>query len=428
MKSTASLPYLSRALFVGLAFVAALVVAGCDRPVAEMAARGQSTRIDAGWHRRALVDQLLAPWLEAAPTPSGFMRTAFERDWTAASAQPGDLTLQARLVYALLAGWETTQDRRFLAAASRGADFLLTRFYDPAHGGFFARVSADGKIVSEAKTLYGNAFALFALSHMFRVTQDARYRDAALRTWTEIDAWWRNPLGGFRSDLPRDFSQAGFRPDAAQSQNPIMHLFEALLALHDATQDPVALEGAKGIADFVVYRLVTGLPDGSAHIPEWYDAGWKALPTREQGGFTDIGHQFEWIHMLLAAERRGLIGVYAQTSERLLKYAVAKGVDDVEGGAFSRVYPDGSVDRDKTWWQQCEAMRAFLAVHANGGQPDMWRRYEQTATLVREQFIDARNGGWHLKACKQGGCQGAQVDPYHMTAMHRAALVMAATR
>lgn len=399
-----------------LCVVLAVLAVGCER------GQDDSARIDVAWHRRALVEGLLVHWLDAAPTASGFMLTAFDRHWKASAEQPGDLTEQARLVYSFAIGYETTRDKRYLDAANRGADFLLTRFRDSAHGGFFKRVSRDGTVISDAKDTYGHAFVLFALSHMFRVTGDARYRTAALLTWSEINTRLRNPKGGFRGGLPRDFSQAG-QANAVSSQNPMMHLFEALLALHDATHDPVALAGARDVANFVVYRLLTGTPDGGAYIPEWYDSEWKPLAAGDSGPI-DIGHQFEWIHMLLAADRRGLAGVYAQTAERMLKFAV-KGYDETDGGVFSMIYADGQHDRDKYWWKQCEALRTFLAVASEGGHPEMWRRYDQTLELVRDQFIDRENGGWYSKACKRGGCPDPQVEPYHMTGLHNAAMSLA---
>ena len=403
-----------------IAILLALGGAGCDT-------QGDgSARIDVQWHKSGLVDGLLPRWLAAAPAEGGFLRTSFDRSWTAKAEQPGYLTEHARLVYSLIIGYEATQDKRYLDAAKRSADFLLTRFRDPVHGGFFTRVAADGKVIYDTKNTYGHAFALLALSHMARVTGEVRYRTAALAAWRDIDLWLRDGKGGFFKDLPRDFSKAGAVATAAKTQNPLMHLFEALLALHDATQDPVAMKGAKSLGEFVVYRLLQGRPDDGASIPEWYDSDWKPLPTKEKGGYTDIGHQFEWAHLLWEAQARGLTGIYALSAERLLNFAVKTGYDEVNGGVYKTLYPDGSVERDKYWWQQTEALRAFLMSANLDGKKDMWRRYEQTLKLVQDQFIDKANGGWHDRACARGGCMGDQVEPYHMTAMHMFAIELAA--
>lgn len=406
---------LTMAVWAAFLTLAALTT-GCDaRPE-------ESKRIDAAWHTSNLADRLLPRWLELAPSESGFMRTAFDRSWKPKAEQPGYLTDQARLVYSLIIGYEITRDTRYLTAAERGADFLLTRYRDPVHGGFYTRVAADGKVIYDSKFTYGNAFALLALSHMARVTSEARYRTAALAAWRDIDLNLRDGKGGFFKELPRDFSKTGTTANELKTQNPLMHLFEALLALHDATQDPVAMKGAKSIGEFVVYRLLQGRPDDSASIPEWYDNDWKPITTRDKGGYTDIGHQFEWAHLLWEAEARGLTGIFALTAERLLSFAIKIGYDETNGGAYRVLYPDGGVEKSKFWWQQTEALRAFMMSATLNKKKDMWRRYEQTLKLVQEEFVDKTNGGWHDRACARGDCNGDQVEPYHMVALHAFAI------
>ena len=324
----------------------------------------------------------------------------------------------------MTAGYELTQDQRYLDAARRGADFLLDRFRDPVHGGFFHVVAADGRVVSDIKRSYGHAFALHALAHLYRVSKDPRYREAALRTWQEVNTGLRDPKGGLFIDASRSFvpSRGG------RTQNPVMHMFEALLVLSDATEDPAARAGAKSIGDFVVYQLLQGLPDGGARIAEWYDDSWTPLPSKDKGGYYDLGHQFEWTHLLLSGARQGLSPIYASVAERVLDYALKVGYDEQEGGAYSRAYPDGSLNRDKGWWQQSECLHALLAAAAATGRNDLWRRYEQTLSLIQNELIDAKQGGWHggaLSLCRAGRCPDEQPDPYHMTAMHMAAIATA---
>lgn len=379
-----------------------------------------SQSIAAKWHKQDL-DAHFARWLEVAPTPSGLLLSKFNREWKAVPSEGGDLTTHSRLVFVMLKGYEGTGDKRYLDAAIRGTEFLLNRFYDPRHGGFFSGVAVDGKVINPGKNTYAHAFALFALSHVARVTKDEKYRAAALTAWGDINTHLRDADGGFRLEAPRDFGPS----NSLRNQNPVMHMYEALLALIDATGDPRAVAGAQSVGNFVLYKLLQGQADGGAYIPEWYDEHWKPLPTKEKGGYIDIGHQFEWSHLLATSAQRGLPVLYGDVAERLLKYGLKIGYDDIEGGVFNRAYPDGSIDRDKFWWQQAEGLRALMVAASKDNRRELWRRYEQTQGLVQEQFIDAAHGGWKFAArrtCEAGRCGAEQPEPYHMIGMHSAAL------
>lgn len=376
--------------------------------------------ISATWHKQDM-DAHVARWLAVAPTPSGLLLSKFSREWKAVPAEGGDLTTHSRLVFVMLKGYEGTGDKRYMEAATRGAEFLLNRFYDPQYGGFFSGVTADGKVTNPRKNTYGHAFALFALSHVARVTKDGKYRAAALTAWHDINSHLRDADGGFRPEAPRDFGPTS----SLRNQNPVMHMYEALLALIDATGDSKAVAGAQSVGNFVIYKLLQGQADGGAYIPEWYDENWKPLPTKEKGGYIDIGHQFEWSHLLASSEQRGLPTFYGDVAERLLKYGLKIGYDDIEGGVLNRVYPDGSIDRDKYWWQQAEGLRALMVAASKNNRRELWRRYEQTQELVKEQFVDGAHGGWKFAAkrtCEAGRCGTEQPEPYHMVGMHSTAL------
>ena len=379
-------------------------------------------RIDADWHRQALLQGHVAHWLRVAPTANGAFRSGFTRSWQArpGAGQSVELTHQARLIVTLLAGHEASQDPQHLRAAEAGGRFLLAHFRDPVHGGFFHQVRLDGSLQADAKRGYGHAFALLALSELARVSTERDWAEAAVQTWQTIATQLLDAQGGLVSDADRRFVHA---QGDARTQNPSMHLFEALLALAQVPQADAAaqgLQGARRLGNWVVSDWVQGEADGGAHLPEWYDGRWK--PRRDGGGYIDLGHQFEWVHLLTNATRLGVSPTLAAVAERLLQFAIGKGYDDIDGGCFNRVLPGGEVDRRKGWWQQAECLHGLMvAAHATQ-RPELWRRVEQTLTWVQRTLIDATHGGWRPGAeCLDRGCDDLQPDPYHMALMHRAA-------
>ncbi len=406
------------ALLLGFATLIALTFSGRERFASA------PLKIDAQWHRKALVDGHLAHWLAVAPSENGFLHSNVTRNWQPREQPSTNLVTQSRLIYVLLSGYEVTGDRRYLDAARNGTEFLLQFFADPLYGGFFDTVDSQGSVVADHKSSYGNAFAIFALAHAYRVIKDPRYRDAATSGWQAVSLGLRDEEGGLFLDSSRDF---GRKAPQARTQNHMMHMFEALLALHEATGDAEALAGARGIAKFVLDKLLRNGPDGTSYVPEWYTEKWE-LVEGDTSANIDLGHQYTWAFLLSSAAAQGLVGVYSEVGQHILDYALKAGYDEVNGGTYNAAHFDGRFVHEKGFWQESECLRTLMRYASLYGKPDIARRYEQTLALVRTQFIDADNGGWYPLAkseCARRACPDEQPDAYHMTGMHREALKLA---
>ncbi len=381
-------------------------------------------QLDSRWHRQDLVAGNLLPWLRAAPTPSGFFRSKMARDWTPMAGNSVELTAQTRMIYTMVRGWDATRDRRYLDAATSGGDFLLAHFTDPDFPGFLPAVRADGSALGSTKKTYGHAFAIFALAHLHRVTGDERYGQAGLQAWGWLQRYLMDAHGGFAQAASRDMQIAAGR----RNQNPVMHLFEAMVALWEATGDQDAYAGARMVGDFVVERLVVQRPR-DAYIPEWYSNDWQPL-TGGQGGYIDLGHQFEWAYLFSAAAIRGLPEHYAQVGEQVLDFALREGYDEVSGGCFKRLRPNGGLNKQLNWWPQSETLRALMHYAALRGRADLWPRYRQTLELVQREFADPVNRGWYPKPlpdCGDVPCRLPQAGyGYHVASMHMEALELSA--
>ena len=338
---------------------------------------------------RSQLDELLPRWLERAPTPSGLFHPHFDRQWNRVAKDFCTVITQNRLLFNFSVGYRLTGEERYLDAVRAGADAFLRIFWDKRFGGWFhaCRLS-DGEPHDNRKDAYGHAFAIFGLSHAALVTGDERYADAARRTWTLLQERFRDAHGGFVWWLSRDFRDLG-RP---RSQNPMMHLFEALLVLAELDRAGTTLADARSVADFVLNLRLTD--DG--RLPEWYRSDWTPLPS-DEGGVVDVGHAFEWAFLLSDAVGRGLPASYLEEGKKLLELGLRLGYDARDGGIFSPVTLEG--DRGparKGWWEQCESTRALMHYLFFRGNSELSEPFLKTVAFVQKHYVDPEFGGWYI--------------------------------
>lgn len=347
--------------------------------------RDAGKHIDRDWFRRTLVSEA-AHWREAAVTPNGFFQASLDRQWRPAQQQTGTLVTQTRLMFVMAAGYEVTRERAYLENLRKGADFLLASFRDREYGGWYWSVAPDGSVLDDSKDTYGHAFVLFGLSHAARLTRDQRYRQAALQTWEEMKSHLRYDSGFFKPRTTRDFKEVR----GQNTQNPMMHLFEALLALYDATGSRAVLRDAEAHAEAIFTRLFRAK---EGYLPEFYEADWT--PARERNAHIEMGHQFEWAFLLSQGVDRGLPRRYLAIGQRLIDYGM-KAYDAEAGGIFSRAGYSGEVRRGpKGWWEQCEFLRALMRYAARHNRSDLWPAFDKSLAFVRREFIDPEYAGWY---------------------------------
>lgn len=371
--------------------------------------------LDLTWFRTHLLEEILPRWLRSACTETGLFLPRLDRQWIRIEGDFGTLVSQSRLLYNFSAGYRFTGERAYLEAVERGARFLTDRFVDRESGGCFWSCGMDGEARDRTKIAYGHAFAIFGLAHAFGATGDTLFRDAAFQVWEVVKSRFFDVHGGLIPSLTRELQDAG----GTRTQNPIMHLFEALLALGELAESPAVLHEAGRIADFVLTKLVRPA-DGA--LPEVYTPDWMPLPGDRKGRI-DIGHQFEWAFLLTRAVDLGLPEGFLAAADRLLDYGLAHGYDAQNGGVFSPAALDGTVLSDrKSWWEQCEAMRTLLHFASFRGRTDLAGKAAQTLRFIQAHFVDPEFGGWYMVVESDGTVPNTDKGTewkldYHVTGM-----------
>ena len=260
--------------------------------------------------------------------------------------------VQARQVHvfatAALMGWTGP----WTAAVDHGLGYL-ERCYRRPDGLYRQAVDAEGAAAQNLARLYDQAFVLLALATSARAMPG---RLAALE----------GQARGLAAAIRRTFARGGgFRAEEASETflaDPVMHLFEAVLAWSEITDG----DDWRAWAGEIAGHFLTGMFDADGgRIVEAFDALWRPFDGPE-GRRLEPGHHFEWAWLM---ERWSRLTRQARPHEAaLVLYASAeRGVDPASGLVLDALRDDFTVlETTSRLWPQTERVKAALLLAPDG--------------------------------------------------------------
>jgi mannose/cellobiose epimerase-like protein (N-acyl-D-glucosamine 2-epimerase family) len=354
---------------------------------------GQELKAELVWVRGYL-DQLMELWRQHADTQNAVFDPYLDREWQHHRDGPRTLVSQCRLIYTFSRAHEWSREPGYADLARRGIMALEEYFGKSEPGAWAWACHGDGRVQDDTLNAYGHAFVILAFSTAATVFHDDGYRDQALRTWQFMQRNLRDEHGGLVWHVGPD----GQVLDDDRSQNPLMHSFEALLALAPLDESGTARDGALEIWRFLQARMPS-----AGCLPEWFDPSWQALAMGDKA-VIEIGHAYEWAYLLSDAHEIFPEEDLLTPGRQFLDYGMRHGYDAARGGVFSQADYDGKViGQRKGWWEQCEAIRAMQRYVVRHNATDIAERLRQTIAFAREHFVDDEYGGWYLNPPAAGG-------------------------
>ncbi|MBW8768334.1 MAG: AGE family epimerase/isomerase, partial [Gemmatimonadetes bacterium] len=144
----------------------------------------------------------------------------------------------------------------------------------------------------------------------------------------------------------------------------------------------------------------------------FFTTDWQPRSTR-----ISFGHDIETSWLLVeAADAVGdeALRMRAHDAALLLAASVLRrGVDAEFGGLFNESNGD-TLDTDKEWWPQAEAIVGFLAAYQQSGDEALLRPALDTWRFVERHVVDRRNGEWRRRVSRSGeeSRGGEKVGPW----------------
>ncbi len=376
-----------------------------------------STRVEA-----ELKNNILPFWLQhARDRKRGGFYGEISNDLAVKDNEPRGALLTTRILWTFSAAYRRYQDPAYLEMARWAYDDLLTRFWDKEQGGLFWSITADGKPLDTRKSIYGQAFGIYALSEYHRATGDRAPLDRAIALYRTVESHSHDLAHrGYFEEFTREWKRLSnprwslVSTLGPKSQNTHLHVMEAYANLLRVWPDPELRGNLHDLVDVMLTRI---LNPANHHLRLFLDDDW----TPRSDGIS-YGHDIEFSWLLLeTAEVLGDHDLIARTSTVAVEVAratLAEGVD-ADGGVLNEAGPKGLTDTGKEWWPQAEAAVGFLNAFQRSGDHRLLQASLHSWDFIATHLVDREHGEWFRAVTRDGMVRRRQAKvslwkcPYH---------------
>lgn len=243
--------------------------------------------VAAEW-RRWFHDTALPFWRgRAFDAELGLFHERLHLDGRADRGCPLRVRTQARQIYVYAHAHLMGLDVEGLAVARRALLELRRRAWRvDGRPGWVHALGPDGSVDDPTRDLYDHAFVLMMLAYYLRASGEPFARVWIDETLAVVDELLAAPHGGF--------AENDAAVGAERRQNPHMHLFEAMQALHVATGEARFLARAGEMFELFRTRF---FDDQAGVLREFFAPDWTLL-ANGRSDHVEPGHMVEWVWLL----------------------------------------------------------------------------------------------------------------------------------
>ncbi|RKQ69644.1 mannose-6-phosphate isomerase type 3 [Litorimonas taeanensis] len=317
--------------------------------------------------------------------------------------------VQFRLAYVYaLAGHLGWYDHAQMAS-DQAWDFATTSGFqsgaldlESGKGGCAHLIGGGGALVDPYRDSYAQAFVILAGAWRYRAFGDIQSLNITESTLAFLDSHLTSEYGGYEEGFPL---RGGPR-----RQNPHMHLFEALLALFEATGDKkykARIDALYGLFKAHFFDKNTGA------IYEFFNSDFTKY---KGGGPYEPGHMMEWAWLLSEYERLRAVNMSAEIL-KLKQAAMEMGYRPKVGFIIDSCVPQGKQTSERfRSWPQTELIKAHVSLALKGDMESLPIISKTIDRMFDTYFQTDVPSGWHDQLDHDG--QIIQADMQSSTFYH----------
>ena len=312
------------------------------------------------------------------------------------------------------------EPKQMLAAAEHGYRFLRETMWDAKHGGFYWEVDPLGKPVKVNKHLYGQSFAMYALSEYAMASRRKEVVEFSLKFFEVLEKKSHDPVhSGYVEYFLPDWSTPpvnepiymGGSAPGMKLMNTHLHLMEAMTTLYQATKNLTVRER---LIELIAIESNAVIRKPYMACTDKYDRDWTP---RLEGGFSKVsyGHDVENIWLITEANRAAGLSSspYVDLFQANFQYCRKYGFDEEKGGFFyTGDFNQPADDRSKNWWVQAEALVSALTMYQLTNRTEYFDVFRKTWDFCDKHQIDWRNGDWHSSIGPDAKARGDKANEW----------------
>lgn len=311
--------------------------------------------------------------------------------------------LNTRLLWTFSAIGNFQKDDSCRKLAERAYDYLKKYFYDEEYKGIFWELDYKGNPVNRRKQIYAQAFAIYALTEYYKLTNDRDALNWANHLFVLIETTARDRekngyLEAFQQDWSpiEDMRLSEKDDNSAKTMNTHLHILEAYTNLFIVTED-TSVKGA--LINLIELFLEKFLDTENKHFQLFFNTNWQRANNN-----VSYGHDIEAVWLIIEAckavgskkflEKAEIVAI--EVAEVFLKEAYVQNA----GVINEKDLDTGKVDEDRHWWPQVEAMVGLDYAFKISGEKKFLLAKEDIWQYTKKHIKDHSNEEWFFRVNK----------------------------
>jgi mannobiose 2-epimerase len=314
------------------------------------------------------------------------------------------LILNTRLLWTFSIAANELHLDKYKQLAKRAYEYLRLRFKDDVYGGVYWDLSYNGRPVECKKQVYGQAFAIYALTEYYKCSVDSKALDWAIELFQLIEKYsFDEQYGGYIEAFERDWS--GLQDmrlsekdvNLEKTMNTHLHILEAYSSLYSVWPDPELKEQLQLLIQVFLHHFL----NENYHLNLFFNKDWTKV-----GDTISFGHDIECAWLLTKAAKvindNALLVLTRNEAIGIANQFIIEAIDYDGGIMNERFGVNGEYDRDKHWWIQAEALVGLMDAYSITGSDKFTDAIHKVWSFISEYMIDYQNGEWYWKVNRNG--------------------------